>query len=929
MDSFCRRHISCSCWSNPGRKSCLGTFLCFLYVVGASNLLCLNGLCSQDEAACVLKGKGFEASPLLEKFLDGDMLNPQSMVVHDFASSRPLSLTKERKEMLSDILSHIVENVYSVLVDRLESKYLVQLQTKAAHDSGSHIDSGVLLGGVSLRQFAIKEFQKLLSDKWNPCLEDISYGLVRGLVIQRKCCLQLQFEAVWLLNYKDFKGLPLHEKFLHDRMVHDHMVHDRMPWSIVAPILPSNLQPVTKEYEEVFYEKLSRIVEDVYSDFAELLVSKYLLKLQPDAACIAKESTPIFEHLSGPCQIIQPNLQEIDLFDLRTIRFLLESADSYVQLLGIKLLQQLFSEGFVSEVKGTLKSFVVDVVPPLTHITWKMDSPDVQFEGACALILIISHIISHYSMKPSSVIKYGLVEPLLKLLEIDGVCEQAMEELQKVAFNPVSRNYALKCGALLVLLDKLSTSNDSILRKLTLTISKFCGGVIKPLFSQCVMFSGVLDASDSASIVICGAASIDRCTVSQREINDAFYAANVLPALVKLLNKYSSHSIISLAIRTVAQIIADDEKKIYVPEDEKECFLHCLLSLLDRRLEEKIVCFIIAYITGESTLWAEAVFAAGLIESLRKLVEMETMGIAAVAMQMLLMCFLCAFGFRSLVKCCIDVVCNYVGPHKMWADIGLKGIENILKFGEAKKGNNGGNNVYAQKIKKDGKFKNFRTPICKSQAKAIMMTYWPSVQGHQAKAIMMTYWPSVQGPSMSDDNINDVRTIILVMEYAISFLEARPALVHMVRLVMAKRMSAVASLRTRIHPYFNSHSGGGTECAAKILTAAELEKATNNYAEDPILGRGGYGFTKTLRWCLESEVPLLVYEFISKGTRYYHIHGGGEMRCLSWENRLKIASEAGGALAYLHSAYATYVIHRDVKFSTILLDENSDFGLLD
>ncbi|KAM3236997.1 putative protein isoform X2 [Capsicum annuum] len=187
----------------------------------------------QDEAACVLKGKGFEASPLLEKFLDGDMV-------------QPLPLTKERKEMLSDILSHIVENVYSVLVDCLESKYLVQLQTKAAHDSGSHSDSGVLLGGVSLRQFAIKEFQKLLSEKGNPCLEDISYGLIRGLVIQRKCCLQLQFEAVWLLNYKDFKGLPLLEKFLHDRMV-----HDRMLWSIVAPILPSSLQPVTRSLGKV------------------------------------------------------------------------------------------------------------------------------------------------------------------------------------------------------------------------------------------------------------------------------------------------------------------------------------------------------------------------------------------------------------------------------------------------------------------------------------------------------------------------------------------------------------------------------------------------------------------------------------------------------------------------------------------------------
>ncbi|PHU21110.1 hypothetical protein BC332_12261 [Capsicum chinense] len=556
------------------------------------------------------------------------------MVVCDFASSQPLPLTKERKEMLSDILSHIVENVYSVLVDCPESKYLVQLQTKAAHDSGSHSDSGVLLGGVSLRQFAIKEFQKLLSEKGNPCLEDISYGLIRGLVIQRKCCLQLQFEAVWLLNYKDFKGLPLLEKFLHDRMV-----HDRMLWSIVAPILPSSLQPVTRSLE------LSRIVEDV-SDFVELLVSKYLLKLQPDAACIAKESTPIFEHLSGPCQIIQTNLQEIDLV-------------------------------FRSEVKGTLKSFVVDVVPPLTHITWKMESPEIQFEGACALILIIPHIISHYSMK--SVIKYGLVEPLLKLLEIDGVCEQAMEELQKVAFNLVSRNYALKCGALLVLLDKLSTINDSILRKLTLTISKFCG-VIKPLFSQVIfaikplcelanvndnevvlenacsalcLISGVLDTSDSASTVICGAAGIERCTVSQREINDAFYAANVLPVL--------------------------------------------------------------------------AVFAAGLIESLRKLVEMKTMGIAAVAIA------------NAIDGTADDEQIEYVFSviMFMWADIGLKGIEKILKFGEAKKANNGGNNVYAQKIKEDGKLENFRTSILKSQAKAIMMTYWPSVQGPSRWMIVM------------------------------------------------------------------------------------------------------------------------------------------------------------------------------------------------
>ncbi|KAF3628704.1 hypothetical protein FXO37_29257 [Capsicum annuum] len=139
----------------------------------------------QDEAACVLKDKGFEASPLLEEFLDGDMLDPQSMVVRDFASSRPLPLTKERKEMLSDILSRIVEDVYSVLDDFLKSKYLLQLQCimvvasplfylvvlsslmKDAHDSSSHNDLGVFPGGVSLRQFAIKELQKLLSNSMN------------------------------------------------------------------------------------------------------------------------------------------------------------------------------------------------------------------------------------------------------------------------------------------------------------------------------------------------------------------------------------------------------------------------------------------------------------------------------------------------------------------------------------------------------------------------------------------------------------------------------------------------------------------------------------------------------------------------------------------------------------------------------------------
>nr|GEW45078.1 hypothetical protein [Tanacetum cinerariifolium] len=57
---------------------------------------------------------------------------------------------------------------------------------------------------------------------------------------------------------------------------------------------------------------------------------------------------------------------------------------------------------------------------------------------------------------------------------------------------------------------------------------------------------------------------------------------------------------------------------------------------------------------------------------------------------------------------------------------------------------------------------------------------------------------------------------------------------------------------------------------------------------------------KLLGCCLEEEVHVLVYDFISNNTLYHHIHHRlGGVSWLSWENRLKIAAEAAGALSYL------------------------------
>ncbi|GJU20232.1 putative serine/threonine/dual specificity protein kinase, catalytic domain-containing protein [Tanacetum coccineum] len=90
-------------------------------------------------------------------------------------------------------------------------------------------------------------------------------------------------------------------------------------------------------------------------------------------------------------------------------------------------------------------------------------------------------------------------------------------------------------------------------------------------------------------------------------------------------------------------------------------------------------------------------------------------------------------------------------------------------------------------------------------------------------------------------------------------------------------------------------------------------------------------------YCSEFNEMMVVYEYISGGDlakRLHKVDGKSIRTPLSWVERLKICIGAARALDYLHTGTGVknIIIHRDVKSSNILLDENmaakvSDLGL--
>lgn len=126
----------------------------------------------------------------------------------------------------------------------------------------------------------------------------------------------------------------------------------------------------------------------------------------------------------------------------------------------------------------------------------------------------------------------------------------------------------------------------------------------------------------------------------------------------------------------------------------------------------------------------------------------------------------------------------------------------------------------------------------------------------------------------------------------------------------------------------------GTMAAVKVLSAESRQGLKEFLTEIKVIADIEHSnLVKLYGYCAEGNHRILVYGYLKNNSLAQTLLGGGHSNIqFNWPTRRKICVGVARGLAFLHEEVQPHIVHRDIKASNVLLDDElepkiSDFGL--